>query len=109
MNIDAGDKVLITTDGWFYAPDGNSYRAVYGTVKGIFTAEDTLGVKPNGKSTNWYVEIGNMTVAGCQIHYAVKSDCCSNFRSKYWSTSTEHGCKEYTVPCSIYFADEDET
>lgn len=105
MNIEIGSMVLITTDGWFFAPDGNSYRAVYGEIKGVFKAEETLGVRPNAKSTNWYVEIGNMTIAGCQIHYVVKTNSCNPGRSSGWSSDTSNGCKEYTIPCQIYFAD----
>lgn len=72
--INVGDKVLVTTDAWFFAPNGEMYRAVFGTVKGIHTSENTLGVKTNARSTNWYAEIGNMLLAGCQIHYCVKTD-----------------------------------
>lgn len=66
-----GTKVLVTTDNWFYGPDGKEYRAVYGTLVGVFTDESTLGVKTNSRSTNWYAQIGGCVVAGCQIHYAV--------------------------------------
>lgn len=72
--ITPGDKALITTDGWFIAPDGEQYRSAFGTVKGVYDSYNTLGVKTNAKSTNWYVVIGNMTIAGCQIHYAIKTD-----------------------------------
>jgi hypothetical protein len=106
INIVPGDKALVTTEGWFYAPDGNSYKAVYGTVEAVRTAESTLGVKPNGRSTNWYLEIGNMTIAGCQIHYAVKTDKCSKDKSRNWSANAEHGINEYEAPSVIYFADE---
>lgn len=75
--IKIGDKVLLTTDSWFFAPDGESYRAVYGTVNAILKDEDTLGIKTNARSTNWYVSIGNMLIAGCQIHYAIKTDSVS--------------------------------
>jgi hypothetical protein len=74
MKIEEGQKAVVTTDGWFFAPDGQMYRAVFGTVKGIRNDEETLGIKTNKGSTNWYLEIGNMLVAGCQIHYAVKTD-----------------------------------
>lgn len=77
MKPQIGKKYLITTDGWFFAPDGETYRAVWGTVKGVLTSEDTLGVKTNSKSTNWYVSIGNMLVAGCQIHYVIQSNAVS--------------------------------
>ena len=69
-----GKKYLITTSNWFVAPDGIQYKSVWGTVKGIYSDEDTLGIKTNDKSSNWYVIIGNMIVAGCQVHYAIMSD-----------------------------------
>lgn len=72
MSIQVGSKVLVTCDNWFFAPDGNSYRAVWGTVKGLRQDSEVLGIKTNARSTNWYLEIGNMIVAGCQIHYAVE-------------------------------------
>lgn len=75
--IKVGDKVLVTTDAWFFAPDGEEYRAVFGTLHGVYTSEDTLGVKTNARSTNWYVVIGNMTLAGCQIHYVIKTQWVS--------------------------------
>src|SRR3546814_15952739 len=74
--VSVGDQALITTDNWFYAPDGKSYRAAFGTVKAIRSSEIALGVKTNSKSTNWYVEVGNMLIAGCQIHYAVRTADC---------------------------------
>lgn len=77
MNIKEGQKALVTTDNWFIAPDGDTYRAIFGTVKGIRKDEETLGIKTNKGSTNWYLEIGNMFVAGCQIHYAIKTDSYS--------------------------------
>jgi hypothetical protein len=74
MNKDyVGQNVLITTQEWFYAPDGRTYRAVWGRLKAIKQAEESLGIKPNARSVNWYVEIGNMTIAGCQINYAIKA------------------------------------
>lgn len=105
MNIEVGEKALVTVDNWFFAPDGKSYRAVYGRVKGCFTAEETLGIKPNGRSTNWYLEIGNVTIAGCQIHYAVKTDFCSSDRATDWQADAANGLKEYDRQSSIYFSD----
>lgn len=105
MNIEIGKKALITADNWFYAPDGKQYRAVFGTVKSIKTAEETLGIKPNGKSTNWYVEIGNMTIAGCQIHYAIRTDKCNLDRAGDWTTKSDVGVTEFETPSKIYFAD----
>ena len=69
-----GETYLITTDDWFFGPDGAQYKAVFGTVHGIYSDAETLGIKTNAKSTNWYLAIGNMCIAGCQIHYAVKTN-----------------------------------
>ena len=71
--IKVGDTVLVTTNDWFYAPDGKKYKAVFGDLIAIENSENTLGVKTNAKSTNWYMQIGNMIVAGCQIHYCIKT------------------------------------
>lgn len=69
-------KYLITTDCWFYAPDGKQYRAVWGNVE--ILNDDILGIKTNVRSSNWFAKVGtnesHIIVAGCQIHYAVKTD-----------------------------------
>jgi|SRR5215217_216338 len=69
-----GEKYLITADNWFYAPDGDHYRAVFGTVHGVIDSHEALGVRTNARSTNWYVAIGDTILAGCQIHYAMRTD-----------------------------------
>ena len=101
----AGEKYLITTDNWFIAPDGEQYRAVFGTVAEIQSDEETLGIKTNRGSTNWYVVIGNMIVAGCQIHYCIRTDEAS---SAPGTREIEAG--DRLVSCTekksrIYFAD----
>lgn len=67
-------KYLITTDQWFFAPDGRQYKAVFGECK--ILADDILGIKTNSRSTNWYVQVGDdaehIIIAGCNIHYAIK-------------------------------------
>jgi hypothetical protein len=103
--IKVGEKFLVTTDGWFYGPDGRQYRGAYGTVRGVHTAEDTLGVRPNGRSTNWYLEIGRVTIAGCQVHYAVQCDECNFDLAKDWTSSGERGVTEFDRPSAIYQAD----
>jgi hypothetical protein len=69
-------KYLITTDNWFFGPDGFQYRAVWGEVKII--EDSILGIKTNARSSNWYAKVGteenHVIVAGCQIHYAVKTE-----------------------------------
>lgn len=104
-NIEVGQKALVTVDNWFYGPDGRQYRAVFGTVKAVLTAEESLGVRPNGRSTNWYLEIGSMILAGCQVHYVLRCDQCTNETAKDWAVSPEHGLREYDRPNVIYHAD----
>lgn len=68
-----GKKVLITTDDWFYAPDGQSYKAAWGTVK-ICESEELLGVKPRNY-TNWFAVVDDiLLIAGCQIHYVIRCE-----------------------------------
>lgn len=104
MNIEIGKRYLITTDGWFFTPDGRSYRSAYGTVHGVLSSEDTLGVRTNARSSNWYVQIGRLTIAGCQIHYAVKSDEC-NFSDVDDFETVNGESKRFTRPSVIYQAD----
>lgn len=66
--IQSGKKYLITCDAWFYAPDGENYRAAFGTVHAVVDAKTALGIDTNRNSTNWYVVIDDMIIAGCQIH-----------------------------------------
>jgi len=107
-SISVGDKVLVTTDGWFFAPDGRQYRGVFGTVMALDTAEATLGIRPNGRSTNWYLQVGCVLLAGCQVHYVVRSDFCERTaRVPDYHTSPEHGCVDFDRPNTIYFADPD--
>lgn len=104
-SLQVGQKALITTNAWFYAPDGRQYRAAFGTVKAVRTSEDTLGVRTNARSTNWYVEIGNLTIAGCQIHYALRCDAVNTGPAKDWNVDAEKGLTVYDRPSAIYCAD----
>lgn len=69
----ADNNFLVTTDEWFTAPDGKMYRTVWGKIE-IHSSEQTLGIKTNIRSTNWYAIIGvggkRVIVAGCKIHFA---------------------------------------
>lgn len=104
-NVEVGQKALVTVDNWFYAPDGKQYRAVFGTVHAVRTAEESLGVKPNGRSTNWYLQIGRMTLAGCQVHYVLRCDECTSESAKDWTADAQNGLREYDRPNVIYHAD----
>jgi hypothetical protein len=105
--MEVGTKVLVTTTEWFFAPDGEQYRAVFGTLKGVHSDKDILGIKTNRLSADWYVQIGNLTIAGCQIKFAIET----NKVSKQPPTSdTLHEGKVVTDTYSqsrIYFADEE--
>ncbi|MBW2961281.1 hypothetical protein [Mesonia aestuariivivens] len=97
-------KYLITTDGWFLAPDGQEYRAVWGEVE--ILEDNVLGLKTNRNSTNWYAKVGSqqthVIVAGCQIHYAVKSE---KKPSAEKSKMTNGEGKNYLHPSKIFFAE----
>ena len=75
-----GKKYLITTHNWFVAPDGYQYKAVFGTFNGITKDKEILGISTNRHSTDWYATIGNMTIAGCQIYYAIQTEAVSTAR-----------------------------
>ena len=105
MNNSAiGQKYLVTCDNWFLAPDGKQYRAAHGTVKGIMSDNETLGIQTNRHSSNWYLEIGNLVIAGCQIHYAIQSDEC-DFNQVTESCVFEGEFKLSKRPSNIYNAD----
>ena len=98
-------RVLVTTTNWFFAPDGKQYKAVYGTLKNLHQAEAVLGFKPDRAHTNWFVEIGAMMIAGCQVLYCVQSD-----EMPYLGTTTEQrvsdtGAIDYQSPCVIFVTD----
>ena len=100
-------KYLITTDAWFTAPDGNDYRAAWGTVE--ILSDNILGVKTNARSANWFAKIGSeekhVIIAGCQIHYAVKSkERPSDQGGTAWELSVEKIAIHQTSN-KIYFAE----
>lgn len=105
--IAIGDRVLVTTSNWFYAPNGRTYRAAFGTLRSIQTAEQTLGVQPRQPSTNWYAQVGELLIAGCQIHYAVRTSTCELGDAEDWQIE---GGKAHRVtrPSAIFDADRSE-
>lgn len=106
QNIQIGQKVLLTTYNWFIAPDGKQYMAAYGTVKAVLDSAEALGVRTNARSTNWYVELGNMTIAGCQIFYAVRTDNCELGEVESYEVKEGKTLKCW-VPSKIYDADQE--
>lgn len=106
MRLEIGETALITTEDWFIAPDGKQYKSVFGTVHAVLSSEETLGVKTNARSTNWYVEIGNMTMAGCQIHYAIRCSVADvNFGDATEGYVFEGKGTETTICSRIYNAE----
>ncbi|MFW5830785.1 MAG: hypothetical protein ACOCVA_00950 [Prolixibacteraceae bacterium] len=69
--IKEGENYLVTTDGWWFAPDGMQYKSVWGKAS-IMKTEDVLGFTPLRPSTNWFICIGDVVIAGCQIHYLIR-------------------------------------
>jgi hypothetical protein len=98
-------KVLVTTSNWFYGKDGKQYRAIHGTLKGITEASKTVGFVPNRTHANWYYEIGNMIIMGCQVMYIELCDEVETGHVTDFSVDTTNDVnpvKEYLRPTSIY-------
>jgi hypothetical protein len=91
MEFQIGCRYLLTTSEWFYGPDGKKYKAVFGVVHGIHKAEEYLPAKPSRTSENWFINIGNMTIAGCQVKYGVLVDevDCGPIRERLWNDVTK--------------------
>lgn len=107
-----GKKVLLTTNGWFLAPNGLQYKGVHGTLKAINTSENTLGFTPSRTHTNWYLEVGNMTISGCQILYCVESNDCNFGKVEDFTSDRTHDnvmkgreAESFLRPTYIYNSD----
>lgn len=83
-----GKKVLVTTAEWFYAPDGKSYRAVHGTLRGLHRSEEVLGGTAGRGHAEWLLEIGDMVIPGCQVKYIIQCNDVNTDPVTEW-TSTE--------------------
>ena len=104
---DMNGKFLITTDNWFYAPNGRKYKAVWGEVKVL--DDSFLGIKTNRNSSNWFAYVGNeekgMLVAGCQIHYAVRCNECPSDLPVEETLYDISGPTSFMRPSEIYVAE----
>lgn len=103
-------KYLVTTDSWFYAPDGRTYRAVWGDLE--ILPDSVLGVKTNKNSSNWYAKVGSeknhVVIAGCQVHYAVscpKKPYTKNGMTWEDKAKNKKELKEIKMPSVIYIAE----
>jgi hypothetical protein len=67
--IENGQRYLVTTDNWFFAPNGDQYKAAWGKCE-IKNIKEVFGFDPIRPSTNWYLEVGSdskkIIIAGCQ-------------------------------------------
>jgi hypothetical protein len=96
-------KVLVTTEAWFIGRDGRSYRAIHGTLKAVHEVGKTLGFIPNRSHANWFIEIGEMIIMGCQIMYMEQCNTVHTGSVMDWTTEENvNGIKEYERPTSIY-------
>ena len=100
-------KYLITTNGWFLAPDGREYRAAWGNVE--ILDDSILGIKTNRNSSNWYAKVGtkdnHVIIAGCQINYAVRSEKKPSDSGGMTWKMFKRGIKVGNVPNRIYFTE----
>lgn len=108
--IKQGARYLVTTDNWFYAPDGEAYRAAWGRAS-IMKTEDTLGFSPARPSTNWFLHVGegsgSVIIAGCQIHYLV--ECPGRPKSKLAGKTYVDKDNGQTYSADrIYYAEDEE-
>ena len=105
MRTEIGARYLITTDDWFYAPDGQSYKAVYGTIKEQrIHGSRCVGFGANPSSAGLYVNIGRMTIFNDSIKYAIRADECSRLEHSR-EVDFENTVTLCKVASRIYFAD----
>lgn len=98
-----GKKVLVTTSEWFVAPNGRTYKAAWGTLHAINEAKESVGFAINRAHANWFIEIGNMVIAGCQVMYLMEQEQKPNTDVvKDWKGDTG---KWFDAPSSIWIAD----
>ncbi len=97
-------KVLVTTREWFYGSDGRAYKGVHGTLKAVHDAGKTLGFIPNRFHANWFYEIGEMIIMGCQVMYIVQCDNINDGPIQDFTSEgqVENGIKYYERPSVIY-------
>jgi hypothetical protein len=100
-------KYLITTDSWFLAPDGKQYKSAWGEVE--IVSDSILGIKTNVRSSNWFAKVGSnenhIIIAGCQIHYACKSEQKPNTNDAFDYTIEAGEVKTYFRPTHIFIAE----
>lgn len=99
-----GKNVLITTQGWFMAPNGLQYKAIWGRLNSVMKDEHAFGFCVNRANTNWFVSIGKFFIAGCQVLYCCECDRPNTDRVLDYSNSGEK-FYEYERPTQIYISE----
>lgn len=97
-------KVLITTNDWFYGKDGRQYKSIHGTLKGIHEVSKIFGFTPNRNHANWVIEIGDVTIMGCQVLYceACEDVHAGPVKELVADDKSELGMKEVMRSSGIY-------
>lgn len=103
MKDHIGKNCLVTCQNWFTAPDGKQYISVFGKLKAVHEAGKTLGFIPNRSHANWFIEIGNMIIMGCQVMYFIQTDDVNFGNVDDWSVKEEKTFS-YNRPTKIYNA-----
>lgn len=100
-----GQNVLVTTQGWFYGTDGKLYRGAWGKLKAVHEAKEAIGITPNRSHANWFIEIGNMSIMGCQVLYYTK---CPNPPPEYDIEDFDKASpeKQYKRPSEVFIMKE---
>lgn len=99
-----GKKVLVTCSQWFLAPDGNEYRAAFGTLTCIIN-DNEMNIRMARTHANFYLKVGGFMIAGCEAKFVIQSDIePPKGMVKGWTTH-EGKFVEYERPSLIYFAD----
>lgn len=95
-------KVLITTSEWFVGPDGKDHKAVWGTLKGVYEAGKHLGFIPNRAHANWFYEVGDIIMMGCQVKYICLCSEQPKEDVQAWTFEKDDTLpKTYTAPFKI--------
>jgi len=100
-----GKKVLVTTQNWFYGPDGIQYRAVWGTLNSVNDAGKMLGFIPNRAHANWYLIVGAMSIMGCQAMYVLECPERPPAIAKNDYTIKDDELKYFDRPSPIYITE----
>lgn len=68
-----GELMLLQTQDWINAPDGSTYKDIWGRTR-VIQMKEVLGFDPRGHVTNFVYQVGEgpntVFVMGCRVLYA---------------------------------------